>query len=222
MLARFDDGVVALAERRVGQGRVLVWASTMDSFWNDLALKPVFLPFVHQLARHLAAYAEPKPWLTVGQPLDAAGQQSFVGADLTGSSEGYEDLVVLTPSGARLSLGGASSGLVELAEQGFYEIRAPGVESDRPLSVAANVDPSESDLTPLDPQELASAVTGLPPGEEAAAVAGSPDLTPEEQERRQIVWWYLLAAALLALVAETVVSNRMARAEKAFRGRAAG
>ncbi|HVR72211.1 MAG TPA: BatA domain-containing protein, partial [Vicinamibacteria bacterium] len=47
VLARFDDGTVALAEHRLGQGRALVWTSTLDTFWNDLPLQPVFLPFLH-------------------------------------------------------------------------------------------------------------------------------------------------------------------------------
>ena len=50
--ARFDDGSPALAERRTGDGRVLVWTSTLDASWTDLALQPVFLPFVHELARY--------------------------------------------------------------------------------------------------------------------------------------------------------------------------
>ena len=70
--ARFDDGSVALAERSVGRGKVLAWASTLDSFWNDLALKPVFLPFVHQVVRHLAGYVAPLPWHTAAQVLDVA------------------------------------------------------------------------------------------------------------------------------------------------------
>ena len=32
---------------------MLLWTSTLDLFWNDLALKPVYLPFVHQVVRHL-------------------------------------------------------------------------------------------------------------------------------------------------------------------------
>ncbi|MDQ3949359.1 MAG: BatA domain-containing protein, partial [Gemmatimonadota bacterium] len=74
VLARFDDGGVALAERTVGAGRVLVWTSTLDNFWNDLALQPVFLPFVHQLARHTARFAEARPWFTVGETLDLRRQ----------------------------------------------------------------------------------------------------------------------------------------------------
>ena len=48
VLARFDDGAPALLERRVGSGRVLLWTSSLDLAWNDLPLKPVFLPFVHR------------------------------------------------------------------------------------------------------------------------------------------------------------------------------
>ncbi len=66
VLARFDDGAVALAERRVGQGTVLAWSSSLDSHWNDLALKPVFVPFVLQALVHLARYEPPRPWVTVG------------------------------------------------------------------------------------------------------------------------------------------------------------
>ena len=70
VLARFDDGAPAVLERAVGRGRVLLWTSTLDLFWNDLALKPVYLPFVHQLARRLADYRERANWATVGQVID--------------------------------------------------------------------------------------------------------------------------------------------------------
>ncbi len=56
VLARFDDGSAALAERQVGRGRVLVWASSFDALWNDLPRQPVFLPFVHQLVQYGAGY----------------------------------------------------------------------------------------------------------------------------------------------------------------------
>src|SRR6185503_5186963 len=70
-LARFDDGAVALAERRLGAGRVVVWASTLDTFWNDLAIKPVFLPFVHGLVKYLGQHVDPPSWMTVGQVVNA-------------------------------------------------------------------------------------------------------------------------------------------------------
>ncbi len=67
VLARFDDGQPALVERLVGLGRLLVWTSGFDLAWNDLALKPVFLPFVHQTIRTLATFQDRPTSLTVGQ-----------------------------------------------------------------------------------------------------------------------------------------------------------
>ena len=88
VIARFDDGAIAMAERRIGSGHVVLWASTLDNYWNDLALKPVYLPFVHEVIRHLATYEQPKNWLTVGEVIDPGhllrasgiGMQSGTGA----------------------------------------------------------------------------------------------------------------------------------------------
>ncbi len=193
-LARFDDGAVALAERRVGRGRVLLWASTLDTFWNDLALQPVFLPFVHRLVEHAAGYAPPRASLTVGDVWDPRADE---GAPTGGS------LVALTPSGASVPLGDPpASSAVSLLERGFYELRG---ESADGRVVAVNVDASESRLARLDPQELTAAVTR--PGDSGPAAAA--ELAPEEKERRQGWWWYLLFGAFVLFAAETVVSNRL-------------
>ena len=59
VIARFDDGAVAAAEKKVGSGRSIVWTSTLDDSWTDIGVKPVFLPLVHQLVRYLAQYEQP-------------------------------------------------------------------------------------------------------------------------------------------------------------------
>ncbi|MBI4263671.1 MAG: BatA domain-containing protein [Acidobacteria bacterium] len=200
VLARFDGGAPALVERRAGNGRVLLWASTLDLAWSDLPLKPVFLPFVHQAMRHLAAYAEPAPWLTVGQVLDA----SF-GTDAAQQA----GRVVLTPSGRRLPVDDEGSEVMELTEQGFYEVRG-GQSGDSVLAVvASNVDPAESDLTVMDPREIVAATAGGSGG--GGAGEGGVPLTPEAQERAQRLWWYLLAAGIVLLGADTVISNRLSK-----------
>jgi hypothetical protein len=38
VLARFDDGTAAAAERHVGNGRVILFGTSLDDSWNDLAL----------------------------------------------------------------------------------------------------------------------------------------------------------------------------------------
>ena len=115
VLARFDGGAPALVERRIGAGRVLLWTSTLDLSWSDFPLKPVYLPFVHRAARHLASYSEPAPWLTVGQVLDTS-----LGATQPQPTGG----VVLTPSGRRVAMDEEGAEALELTEQGFYELRA--------------------------------------------------------------------------------------------------
>jgi hypothetical protein len=208
VLARFDDGNPALVERRIGEGRVLFWASTLDNFWNDLALKPVYLPFVHRVVEHLAEYAPPTPWFSAGQVLDLSEQRGLLaGAGLTEA-----DLIAISPSGEQIPVSqGARSGFLTVAEQGFYEIR--DARGGATLSLAVNVDLSESDLTTVDPDELAGSLTGrlaAQPTEGGAAGVGR-EFSPTDLERRQDAWWYLLVGAFGLFVAETVVSNRLSR-----------
>jgi hypothetical protein len=208
VLARFDDGAVAAAERKVGAGRVIVWTSTLDDSWSDLALKPVFLPLVHQLVKYLAQYEPPSSWFTVGQVLD-----------LSARLKSRTERVVVTPSNRRITQAAGAPGLLELNEQGVYEVRAAGVSGGRPEAIAVNLDPLESDLTPLDPRELVAAVTGqATPGAAPTALPSAPGqvsaVDEREAERRQAIWWYLLMAGVLILAAETVISNRLSRREK--------
>jgi hypothetical protein len=195
VLSRFDDGAVALAGHTVGKGRVLVWTSSIDTAWNDLALQPVFLPFLHQLARHTASHAESPAWHTVGEALDLSREPSLQKGDGT----------ALAPTGERSPLRAGIKGL-ELTTPGFYEVRAAA--GGPPLQVAAvNVDRAESDLAAMDPEELVGAVTRL--HRAGGAARPEPALTTDEQETRQALWRYLLMAAFLLLAAETVLSNRM-------------
>ena len=210
LLARFDDGNPALVERQLGNGRVLFWASTLDNFWNDLALKPVYLPFVHRVIEHLADYTASTPWVSAGQVLNLAAQRSVLAE--AGLAEA--DLVAISPSGERIPISqGERAGFLTTAEQGIYEIHDAMTPSESPLTLAVNVDLAESDLTAIDPDELASALTGRVAGDRGDSPADGPAraFAPEDLERRQNVWWYLLVAVFVLFVAETVMSNRLSR-----------
>jgi hypothetical protein len=204
IIARFDDGAAALVERRVGNGRVLVWTSTLDLQGNDLPLKAVFLPFVHRMITTLASYTERPSWLTVGDVLEAGRA-----APTPGAARQIQPRVVLTPSGERVMLDGEGPDVLELTEQGFYEVRAQGRDAAPPMTVASNIDLAESDLTPMDPQELAAGVLGHAGG---AVPAGTNVVTTDqEHERNQRVWWYLLFAGVVILGLETLIGNRISR-----------
>jgi hypothetical protein len=216
ILARFDDGSVALAERRVGEGRVLVWTSTLDRFWNDLALQPVFLPFVHQLVRYASGRGEVVPSFLAGQVIDVSDSSAMATAGLGDVADELQDgeRVVLSPNGDGLALRtGEGPVYLALDDQGFYEIRPPGGVDVRPLAVAVNVDITEADLTPLDPEEMKASITAAaatPNGQRLGGAAGE-ELRQADQERRQGLWRWLLLSAFLILVVETAVSNRMSQ-----------
>jgi hypothetical protein len=201
VIARFDDGAVAMAERTLGTGHVILWASTLDNYWNDLAKKSVYLPFVHQIVRHLATYEEPANWVTIGGVVDPGHLLQAAGMGLQAGT----GAMILTPSGRRIEQSGAPAP-VQLEEPGFYEVHGRG--SQGTVTFASNLDTAESDLSSLDTQEMTAALAGRA-GSNAAANPDAPVLTPEDQERRQNFWWYILVAGIVLLGIETAISNRM-------------
>jgi hypothetical protein len=200
VIARYDDGGVAMAERKIGSGTVIVWTSTLDNYWNDLALKPVYLPFVHQVVRRLATYEEPANWFTVGQVVDPAHLLQAAGFGLQAGT----GAMILSPAGKRIEQAGTPTPVL-LDQTGFYEIH--GRNQQGIVTVASNPDTAESDLTALDVQELKAAIAGG--AGVNSATADDTVVTPEDQERRQNFWWYLLMLGIALLGLETFISNRM-------------
>jgi len=206
VLARYDDGAVAAAERQVGSGRVIVMTSTLDDSWTDLPRRPIYLPLVHQVVKYLAHYEEAKSWLTVGQVVDMSSR-----------NKSRANWVLVTPSGKRLTSATGAADTIELTEQGVYEVRPAGQSTAgvRPETIAVNIDPVESDLTPLDPSELVAAVTGhAGPAAAAPASVEQAEADIQDAERKQAIWWYLLLLGLALLGVETVMANRLSRGER--------
>jgi hypothetical protein len=205
VLARFDDGGIAMAERTVGSGSVLAWTSTLDTYWNDVPLKPIFVPLIHQVMRHLGRYVEPKPWYTVGEAYDPTDAPP---ASAASRKTGSRSFTAVSPSGRVVEpVTGGGRRTVPLGEAGFYEIRTAGSSGESDV-VAVNGAGAESDLSPLDPAAVTATVV---PSAGAAGGAAGRIMTVEEGERRQSLWWYLLAVGLLLLVVEAAVASRLPR-----------
>jgi len=203
VLARFDDGGVALAERHVDKGTVLAWTSTFDSYWNDLALKPVFVPLILQAIKHLGRYAEPRPWQTVGDLFDPAA----VPGDMPTPGSAGTPPTILAPGGGVLRWDTrAAMPSPALTEAGFYQVRPSPANARHAAHLAVNVAASESDLASFDPAEIVTAVTAS--GTRAEA---SRNLTLDEREHRQSLWWYLLVGGLILLAVEAAVASRLPR-----------
>ena len=212
VLAGFDDGVPALVARSVGSGRVLVWPSSLDRFWNDLAIHgEVFVPFIQRATQYVAGYQEAAAWQTVGGSVRLA---AIKGVQLP---EGTE-VALTAPDGARTGLVAAGLALgptdpteapdrIALEDPGFYSLAWSDADGDRNLSVAANMDRAESDLSKLDPEELAAALSYR--GADAGELGLDNQVTAEDREATQAWWWYLLVLVFVVLAAETLLSNRL-------------
>jgi len=217
ILARYDDGGAAMVERRVGTGRVIAFTSTLDEGggWNDFPKRAMFPPLAVLVGQYLAQYAEPTAWYTVGRNLDvssplAALVRAGTASDPQGAARKPSG-VISSPAGQQVTIGEGGVPAVALDEQGFYSVRMQGTGDRRPFQVAVNLEPSESDLSSLQPAEFAKSVTGRAAVTTTGQSLEHPDLTPEDIEKKQSIWWFLLMGGVLALLTESALSNRLSQ-----------
>lgn len=215
ILARFEDGLPALAENTLGAGRVLVWTSTLDTFWNDLARQVVYVPFVQHLIRYASGMALHEGMtLEPGQVVDVGDRAVSFSLRLEGVARDLtkgKSVVVVSPSGeSRILEGPEGRRFLRLDQEGIYQLRAAGAGSAEPAYLAVNVDLGEADLAALDPQEVVAELSPEPrEGREDGGGGDGNRSRPENEERRQSLWRYLILAAALLLAAETTVSGRL-------------
>jgi hypothetical protein len=202
ILARFDGGDPALVEWRLGAGRLLLFATTLDATWNDLPLRPVYLPLVRQMTRYLVERDEPS-WHPVGAEITFPLEESDVRDGLGPQVE--------QPDGQRLrQVSRTPEGDLRMRPlvAGLYQVRS----GTRTTPLAVNVEPLESDLRQMEVAQLLTPLTRRD-GEgvtiEASGPASPLPAEPAELEARQQLWLYLLAAALLLFLSEGVVARRI-------------
>jgi hypothetical protein len=193
--ARLSDGTPLLIDQQIGEGHVLVFASTLDNIANDFPTHASFVPFIEQTARYLGKLNEGPPSVPVG---------SF--AELRDSREKGAAVDVVDPKGERaLSLAESTKAQnIQFTMGGFYEIRRPNAPREL---VAVNADRHESDLTPADPGRLS---LWQNTAEGSATAAGS----AEGQQKPFSVWWYVMLAVLVLAVAESLLGNRYLSVDK--------
>ncbi len=140
--AKLGDGTPLLLEKSMGEGRVVVFASTFDNISNDFPLHASFLPFIEQTARYLGGQQERSSNLAVDDYVELRSAK-----DRGAAAE------VIDPDGKRpLSLKEASSAQsFKVTREGFYEVhRANG----RQELVAVHSDRRESDLSVIPAETL--------------------------------------------------------------------
>jgi len=193
--ARLTDGTPLLAEKQLGEGHLLLFASGMENLTNDLPLHPLFVAFVDRLARYLSG----------SEPLGGSRLvDSFVQLRRTGVPVGtVASLEVIDPEGRRpLSLSEARNAQTfRLTHAGFYQIR---FGNGRDTVIGVNPDRRESNLESLsnDLQQLWSGSSGDRMPSKASPGSGTTKKQPVS------LWWYVMLLALAAAGAEMALSSR--------------
>lgn len=196
VLAKLDDETPLVLEQQIGEGKVLVFASTFDKIANDLPLHAAWVPFVQQSAAYLSGGGAEQPVnLTVDSYVELRA------ADGKGSAA-----EVLGPDGKPLlTLAEAASAKnFALRNEGFFELKTA---SGRHSLIAAHADRRESDLNviPKETLDLWRATGQSDQTPEGASAAG------EEDKKPWGLWPIVLLLLLLVAIAESVVADRYLR-----------
>ena len=195
--ARLGDETPLLLEKQIGEGRVLVFASTFDNISNDFPLHAAFVPFVEHTANYLARQEETPANYLVGSYLE-----------LRQAKEQGAAVEVLDPKGQRaLTLEEATRAQnMPLAMAGFYDVKRP---SGRHELIAVNADRHESDLDVISADTLAL-WQNTAQGQQRNASSGGETEAPKPLE----FWWYVLIAVLALAIVESLLGNRHLTVDK--------
>jgi len=197
VIARLGNQVPLLIEKQIGEGRVLVFASTFDNLANDFPLHASFVPFVEETAQYLGGQQ--------GRSTNVA-VDSFI--ELRSAKDQGSTVDVIDPDGKHpLTLKeAASTQSFQVNREGFYEIhRANG----RVEMVAVHADRLESDLTQV-PQETLELWRNTGHGPDPSAGNGEAAAQP----RPQSLWRYALLLVLIVAIIESVIASRYLSVEK--------
>jgi hypothetical protein len=190
------DGRPVLVERAVGAGKVLVFGSTADPRWSDFPSRAAFVPFWHELILYASGYQPEPSFRLVGERF--APRRSPWRAE---SPDGNWNLQ--SPRGEPLRpLEGAEDSSVLLAVPGYYEVREKGTTD----WIAVNVQPRESDISPIPPDQLAVLLRS--PERETAAEDRVAVADGQQYVTRRF-WWLLVLVVLALLSLEAGVANRL-------------
>jgi hypothetical protein len=196
VLARFTNGAAALVEASHGDGRLLLYTSTIDRDWNDLAIHTGFLPLAQQAVRHLARKQQRR-----------GGDETLVGRGVSLPTLEERRIEIRPPSGHATVFEGErieGRSLVRFLgthRAGMYRVigtDATGATRDlEELAFAVNLDPRGSDLTPAPPTALPVSGTGAGSG-------------PAPGHRRVELWHAVAAGLLVLLLLESALVVRRA------------
>lgn len=206
-LASFSDRAnsPALVERRFGNGRVLVFASTANARWHDWPANPGYPVFVQELFSFLSRTPAQDHTARVGAPIERTVEPQFIDGNVTLKTPRYPEqpAVRLTPRpvGEQMRVSCADTG-----RAGVYELALENGGSQRVDRFARNVDPAEGELAKADSAVIAAALGDAPV--KLLPNLATAELDLREQSRGKEFWKYVLIALLAVLAVEQTLARR--------------
>lgn len=189
VLMQFDNSSPAFLERAYGQGNVLMFASSLDTEWNNLPLQGLFLPFIHESIRYLAQASTKERAYRIGNLIDLS--------DISANAA----ITVMGPSGEALRLNqGGNSLMPEVV--GFLTVEGP----QTPVYYAVNANPEESNLERMAPSALHDQIINPETAPTQSLQVRTNELM-NEIEGPQRVWWWILLFVMGLLLLETRIAN---------------
>ncbi|MEX2174442.1 MAG: hypothetical protein WD872_08770, partial [Pirellulaceae bacterium] len=169
ILARARGGDPLVAEKKFGEGTVLLFTSTCAPLWNDWAKNPSFVVVVLKTQSYLATANRLDDPRLVGTPLTIELDSTLYRSDVSfvvpgekaGSRVRIDSQAESPEAGAALLVASLGQETVEVIRpratdrRGIYEAWPISTKGDIDLRRwAFNVDPAEGDLTGLSQQDL--------------------------------------------------------------------
>jgi hypothetical protein len=190
VIVRLSDQTPLLLEKRIGEGRIVLFTSGLDNLTNDFPLNPAFVPFIEQTARYLA-----------GSERQGGARVVDAYLELRNAREQGQGVEITDPGGKRpLTLSQAATAQsFQLTEAGYYQLR---LADGRQNLVGVNPDSKESNLDVI-PDDLLALWQGRnAQAAQEASGAALPQKTP------QSLWWYIMLLVFAAALAESVLASR--------------
>ncbi|MBL9126680.1 MAG: VWA domain-containing protein, partial [Verrucomicrobiales bacterium] len=193
VMLRFSDGVPAVMETGVGRGKVVLFSSTAGTAWNDLAVRPAFVPILHRTIASIADARGERHNVRVGGQVSLRQPAELAGRDVTIAPPGSNDRRWTRT--LRAVPGASLLEWEDTLRAGAYRVTAPGGATTLAM-FAAQPDPAESDMTELGGErraelERVAQVVDWEPGTDLR--------TAFDRERVGVELWLPLAVAVFLL-----------------------
>jgi hypothetical protein len=198
-LLSYDDGAPALVESRQGQGRVLLYTSTVSHAWTDWPVRVSFLPVLQQAVSWLGGSLEERT-----SPPSAVGDERTLVPP-----SGTRIAVVRSPDATPLPLRrepGSEVVGAPVPAPGLYRVEVQperdAAREEPALDFVARLDPKESDLRRVSEDELKAQLGGSGSAQVASSALAAEGIhgTP--------LWSGLLLLGVLAVLGEGALTRK--------------